>query len=324
MSTPELELTFPIMRYDITMPLFEGRVEIPGVRLKPVRMSSMIFKEEPALKHGDFGVGELNLGYFLPAIEAGWELAGLPVFVKRKPVYQFVFCRVDAGIDTPKDLEGKRIGTRAYRTAITVWLRGLLQQYHGVDRTKLRWVVWSGEVFPVYDEGAQIEPPADRSKDPVESLLDGEIDALITDISDAQLFARLEKSPQVKRLFPNYLDEDYRLYQQTGIYTPVHLITLSRTLDARYPDLARRLFEAFEKAKQLAYEDILSDRAGFSVVYLRERMKEQLERWGDPWRYGIAANRHTIDTFIAYNVDQGMIRAAPAYAQIFAQSVLDT
>jgi len=109
-ASQALEIPFPIMRYDITMPLFEGRVEISGVRLKPVRLSSMIFKEEAALKHGDFGVGELNLGYFLPAIEAGWELVGLPVFVKRKPVYQFVFCRADAGIATPQDLEGKRIG----------------------------------------------------------------------------------------------------------------------------------------------------------------------------------------------------------------------
>ena len=34
------------------------------------------------------------------------------------------------------------------------------------------------------------------------------------------------------------------------------------------------------------------------MVYLRERLKEQIERWGDPWKYGIQANKATIDTFM--------------------------
>src|SRR5262249_56322201 len=80
-----LDLPFPIMRYDITMPLLEGRVEIEGVRLQPTRITSMVFKDEPALRTGDFGLCDLNLGYLLPAIEAGWELVALPVFSKRNP-----------------------------------------------------------------------------------------------------------------------------------------------------------------------------------------------------------------------------------------------
>ena len=93
MSTKDmLEIEFPVMRYDITMPLLEGRVPIEGVALKPVKSSSMINKEDPKVKAGDFGLMDLNIGYFLPAIEAGWEIIGLPVFSKRKPVYQLIFC----------------------------------------------------------------------------------------------------------------------------------------------------------------------------------------------------------------------------------------
>src|SRR5713101_8077970 len=137
-----LDLPFPIMRYDITMPLLEGRVEIEGFRLQPTRITSMVFKDEPALRTGDFGLCDLNLGYLLPAIEAGWELVALPVVSKRKPAYQFIFCRTDAGIASPKDLEGKRIGSRTYRTALTVWARGLLQHRHGVDLARLHWFIW--------------------------------------------------------------------------------------------------------------------------------------------------------------------------------------
>ena len=322
MSNP-LEIEFPLMRYDITMPLLEGRVVVEGVKLKPTSISSMISKEDPRLKAGDFGLMDLNLGYFLPAIEAGWEIVGLPVFSKRKPVYQFVFCRQDSKINSPKDLEGKKIGTRQYRTAMTVWARGLLRERHGVNVSEMRWVVQAQEVFPVHDLGAKIEY-VDSKRNMVDRLIDGEVDAIITDISDAKLFQIPEQNPKVKRLFPHYIEEDERLYQVTGIFTPVHLIVMSRKLDRQQPELAGKFYAAFEQAKKMAYEDILSDRAGFSVVYLRERMKEQIERWGDPWKYGIQANKSTIDTFIKYNSEQGMTRSELSYRDLFAASTLET
>ena len=319
-----LDLPFPIMRYDITMPLLEGRVEIEGVRLQPTRITSMVFKDEPALRTGDFGLCDLNLGYLLPAIEAGWELVALPVFSKRKPAFQFIFCRTDADIASPKDLEGKRVGSRTYRTALTVWARGLLQHRHEVDLPRLHWFIWGGELYPVHDQQTRVDKVADPSKSPVDSLLDGELDAIITDISDTKLFEQLENDARVRRLFPNYADEDERLYRETGIYTPVHLMVMSRQLDRRYPDLAGKLYAAFEQAKALAYDDILSDRGGFSLVYLRERLKEQRERWGDPFKYGLRANRSTLDAFVDYNVEQGMVRSRLADDQIFARGTLDT
>jgi 4,5-dihydroxyphthalate decarboxylase len=318
-----MDVEFPVMRYDITMPLLEGRVAVDGVSLKPVKTSSMINNEDPKLKAGDFGLCDLNLGYFLPAIEAGWELIGLPVFSKRKPVYQLIFCHADSGIRSPKDLEGKRIGSRTYRTAITVWVRGLLKDRYGVDTGNFHWVIQAKEVFPVHDESARIAY-VDAKRNMVERLIAGELDAIVTDISDTKLFETLENHPKVKRLFPDYLEEDRKLYKETGIYTPVHLIVMSKKLDRDHPDLAAKFYAAFELAKKTAYDDILSDRGGFAVVYLRERMKEQMRDWGDPWPYGIRANEPAIDAFVKYNHEQGMIRSKPSYAEIFAEGTLDT
>src|SRR5262245_9021969 len=322
MSQP-LEIEFPVMRYDITMPFLEGRVPIDGVKLKPVKSSSMINKEDPKLKAGDFGFIDLNIGYFLPAIEAGWEIIGLPVFSKRKPAYQLIFCRADSAIHAPKDLAGKRIGSRTYRTALTVWARGLLKEHFGVDFANVRWVLQAKEVFPVHDRNLKIEY-VDETKNMSQRLIDGELDAIVTDISDTKMFENLENNPMIKRLFSDYSNEDQRLYRETGIFTPVHMIVMSRKLDRDEPELAAKFYAAFEKAKELAYDDILSDRGGFSVVYLRERMKEQLAAWGDPWKYGLKANKSTIDAFIKYNVEQGMIRNAPNYVDIFAAGTLDT
>ena len=324
MSASEpLEIEIPVMRYDITMPLVEGRVAVEGVALKPARSSSMINKEEPKMKTGDFGLCDLNLGYFLPAIEAGWEMIGLPVFSKRKPVYQLIFCHADSGIRAPKDLEGKKIGSRTYRTALTVWGRGLLREHYGVNFSNVQWVLQAKELFPVHDTSVRIEY-VDEKKNMTERLIAGELDAIITDISDSKMFAKLENHPDVKRLFPDYVQEDQKLYRETGIFTPVHMIVMSRKLDREHPELARRFFTAFERAKEIACDDALSDRGGFSVVYLREKMKEQMKSWGDPWKYGINANRSTIDVFIKYNVEQGMIRSAPPLADIFPAGTLDT
>lgn len=323
MTGDTLEIEIPVMRYDITLPLLEGRVPIEGVRLKPVRTSSMINKEDPKIMAGEFGLMDLNIGYFLPAIEAGWQITGLPVFSKRKPAYQLIFCHAESGIRTPKDLQAKRIGSRTYRTALTVWARGLLREHYGVDFSDVQWILQAKEVFPVHDQNLKIEY-VDESKNMAQRLIAGELDAILTDISDTKMFDNLESHPKIKRLFPDYLKQDQQLYRDTGIYTPVHMIVMSRKLDRAQPELAAKFYAAFEQAKQIAYDDVLSDRGGFSIVYLRERMKEQMATWGDPWKYGIKANKTTIDTFIKYNVEQGMIRAASSYADVFAAGTLDT
>jgi len=179
------------------------------------------------------------------------------------------------------------------------------------------------EVFPVHDENLKITY-VDESKSMSQRLIAGEFDAMITDISDTKMFENLENNPHIKRLFPDYADEDRKLYRETGIFTPVHMIVMSRKLDRERPELAAKFYNAFEKAKAIAYDDILSDRGGFSVVYLRESMKQQSAAWGDPWKYGVQANKSTIDTFLRYNVEQGMIRKPLAYADIFAAGTIDT
>src|SRR4030095_2958175 len=152
-------------------------------------------------------------------------------------------------IRAPKALEGKRFGSRTYRTALTVWARGLLSERYGVDFSTVHWILQAKEVFPVHDQKAKIDY-VDESKNMSQRLLAGELDAIITDISDTKMFENLENNPKIKRLFPNYMKEDEQLYRETGIYTPVHMIIMSRKLDRQRPDLAAKFYAAFEKAKQ--------------------------------------------------------------------------
>jgi hypothetical protein len=99
---------------------------------------------------------------------------------------------------------------------------------------------------------------------------------------------------------------------------------MSETLDRQHLDLAGKIYVAFEQAKKVAYDDILSDMAGFTLVNVREKMKEQLKSWGDPFKYGMRANKGTIETFNQYNLEQGLVRTVVPLERQFAARTLDT
>ena len=42
---------------------------------------------------------------------------------------------------TPKDLEGKKVGVRAYTVTTGVWTRGIFQNEYDVDPYKVNWMV---------------------------------------------------------------------------------------------------------------------------------------------------------------------------------------
>src|SRR5581483_8654532 len=202
-ATKQLTLQVPSMTYDIMRPFLEKRVPIEGVEIQIGQAPVMIYKDEPTLREGNFGLADLNLGYWPQAIEQGWEIVALPVFSKRKGAYQFIFVRTDRGIESPKDLEGKVVASRSYGTSLTIWARGLLRERFGVDISKMRWVVWVKDHFPVYatpqnggkgDGTFEPELFRDPQKSVVNALLDGDVDAMITDISDGEAIRALKAS----------------------------------------------------------------------------------------------------------------------------------
>ena len=323
-NMPEsIEVPITPMRYDIMLPLLEGRIDIPGVMLKVERgPGAMVFADNPQLREGDFGLVDLNIGYLPQVIEQDWEVVALPVISKRKSVLQFIWVRTDRGIETPKDLEGKTVVASSYTTGITTMVRGLLLERYGVDTSTMLWKVDRPDFFTGYTE-ARVEY-WDERKNPLDRLLAGEADLMITDISDGRAWETLDASPEIKLLFPNYPDEDYAIYREMGIYPPMHLMVMSRKLDRAHPDLARRLFDAFQRAKDMSIEECLNDRAGFSVLYQRETFLEQRAKWGDPFAYGLSHDRRMFEAYMRYACEQGQTRTPLALDSVFAASTLDT
>ena len=320
----ELVLTTPRMRYPMTAALFDGRVSIPGVRLEKADVTPVIYDDVPDLREGNFGLADLNIGYLLPALEAGWQITAIPVFTIRGSHYQNIWVRTDRGIESPADLAGKTIATRTFRTAGTIWVRGHLQHQFSVDPYSIRWASQMNEAFPVYDERVQRDPGDSKRKHPLDSLLDGDVDAAIAAIIPPRDRDAWETDPRVEHLFPDYIAQGERLHAETGIVTPSRVIVMSRKTDREHPDLARKLFDAFEEAKSLAYKELYSDGTPGPVLFFHEFVMAQKARYGDPFGYGVAANRATIDEFIHYNLEQGLIRKPLSYEDVFASATLDT
>ena len=70
--------------------------------------------------------------------EGNHPFVSIPAFPNRKFRVSYIFVNGRAGIESPKDLEGKRVyvgGTAG------IWARGALLNYYGVDFTKVHWLM---------------------------------------------------------------------------------------------------------------------------------------------------------------------------------------
>ncbi|HEV7665519.1 MAG TPA: ABC transporter substrate-binding protein [Chloroflexota bacterium] len=316
----------PNFRYDIIQPLLQGRATIEGASLRPSGPNDLAgFFDNPKFKSGDFGLLDINMGDVVPAIDAGWDMSCLPVFIKRKPVYNYLWVRADRGINTPKDLEGKTVGTVGYSSSISVYTRGFLQQFSGVDLSKLRWLVNGPGPFAIHNPAIRIDQAAGPPKSSAQRLLDGEIDASTGDITDLTVWRALESRSNVKHLFADYQAENMKLLKQDGIYTPVHIIVIGGKLNRQQPQIARQAFDAFERSRQIAYEDAQSDATGYSLkTGMRELLRDEVAEFGEIYTHGLSNNAKVVDLFLDYCYDQGVTSRRLSREQVFAAGTLDT
>jgi 4,5-dihydroxyphthalate decarboxylase len=325
--TLEAQAALPNHRYDLMLPLLQGRVEVEGVTITPSGATERAgYFENPKFQNGDFGLLDTNVGDVLPANEAGWDMVCLPVFNKRKPVFNFLWVRADRGIESPEDLEGKTIATVGYASSISTYSRGLLARFHDVDLTRLRWLSAAPGRFPIHHGvESQIEYASGPPKSPVQRLMDGEVDGSTGDITASKDWLALESHAGVKRLFPDYMERNRQLWLEHQILTPTHIIVMGGKLYRDNPGLARKLYDAFDASKDMAIDDMLGDATGYSMLlHTREMMRDQMREMGDMYPMGIAANRNTIDWFLDFNLEQGLTKERMTYEQLFAKETLDT
>ena len=316
----KLRLTVACGDYEIVRALKEGTVEADGIEL--VMLTGMGPRERHwrMARKAEFDVCEANVGAYFMERDHGAALTAIPVFLHRRFRHGFLFVNAAAGIREPKDLIGRKVGGTNFQPASNIWMRGILEEEHGLPHRRVTWVVERSEdVAFTPPKDLRIEMIAPGKK--LDAMLaEGEIPALLSpDLP--RLFLAGDK--RIVRMFPDYKEIELAYFRRTGIFPIMHVTTIKREIADKYPWVATNLAKAFEEAKNIAYRRIANPRM-VPIAWVRTAWEEQEEVLGrDPWAYGLnPANRKTLATVLRYTFEQGMISCMPALEALFEDTDL--
>jgi 4,5-dihydroxyphthalate decarboxylase len=253
----------------------------------------------------------------------------IPVFISRIFRHRNIFVRTDSGIEKPEDLRGKRVGTTHYGSSATTWIRGFLQDQHGIKAGDMHWVeAVEGsdgstpkpqEYFLPKDFPLEKGPPG---VDESELLLTGRVQALMPPITPK---AFLDRDPMVRRLYPNVFDAEKAYYKETGVFPIMHAIAIRRDVADKNPDLPKAVFEMYSKAKQAAYADLETTTSlKVTLPWATQEFEETRSLMGDNfWPYGIKANRKELEAVMRYTHEQGLAKRRVDFEEMFHPSTLN-
>src|SRR5438128_10553095 len=258
----------------------------------------------------DFDICELAMTTYLCAHAHGKAFTAIPVFPMRAFHHGAILVNTKAGIRTPKDLEGRKVGVnRGYTVTTGVWARSILQDEHGVDLSKITWVLSGDEHVAEYRAPANVVP-IEKGKNIGDMLASGELVAAI---------GVEVKSPDVKPLIPDALEAGLTALRRRGHYPINHLVVIKDELIAKHGDLAADVFDAFARAKRHYVERLQAGRIE-KPTEVDEVHRRVMEIAGEPLPYGIAPNRIGIDALLGQALTHGIITKPVTAEELFAPS----
>ena len=292
-----VKLKIAVAEHPHTSAIRSGTIPIEGVEPEFITVKPQIGAFRRMVRDVEFDVCEIAPTTYIIARAYGSPFKALPVFVVRRFHHSGLLIRPDAGILKPKDLEGKKVGVRAYSVTTGVWTRQVLIDEFGVDNAKITWVVDDEEHVQQLKLPANvIHAPAGHTL--ADMMAAGEISA---GLAAAAGIGRTgnptggwqEVEANYPDLLPNAAELEADYYRRTRVY-PMHgTIVVKDSVLADHPWVAASLFEAFSTAKD----------AWVAQLNRGESKGETAVRYGalrqivgaDPLPYGIELNRATIE-----------------------------
>ena len=137
----KVPLKIAIAEFPHTSAVRNGSIPIEGVEAEILTVNPQIGAFRRMVRDVEFDVCELAPTTYVIARAYGAPFVALPIFVTRRFHHSGLLVRPDAGIKTPKDLEGKKVGVRAYSVTTGAWTRQVLIDEFGLDSSKVTWVV---------------------------------------------------------------------------------------------------------------------------------------------------------------------------------------
>ncbi|MCX4157586.1 MULTISPECIES: ABC transporter substrate-binding protein [Paraburkholderia] len=322
-----IELSLACQVTDRTRALLDGKVVIEGCKINFMSgPAEEIFQR--AFRHAEFDISELSLGTHLLTTardESGY--IGVPVFLSRSFRHSAIYVRTDRGIDFPQALKGCRVGVPDFQQTAGIWVRGMLGDEYGVDTRDVSWVVGGleqagREARVPYSLPGDIRIEPIGAEQTLSRMLDaGDIDAVIAP-KPPSCFGRNER---VRRLFPDFRSDEEAWFGKTGLFPPMHMLGIRRTLVEQHPWLPVNVYAAFRKSRDLALAELaVTDTLRVMHPWITSEFERVKSVMGDDyWRYGVKENRADLDTLQRYARSDGLIQEAVPMERLFATSTFD-
>ena len=272
------------------MKLGEASSDVVKFNFADVKVSNIEFK--PLVRLNRYDLGELAIVTYLQAREYGFPYVLLPATVVGRNQHHTIFYNAERGALKPSDLNGKRVGVRAYTQTTGAWVRGFLSEDFGIDIRRIRWVTFEDPHIAQYHDPA-IAERAPQGKVIKQMLIDGELDAAI--LGDVK-----EEGP-LKHLFPDH-EAKGRAWAKTHGGVPInHLMVVRKSIADERPDVVREVYRVLKES-----------RAAAGSVYDSGEF--------DPLRFGIANIRKSLATITGYALEQQLIKERVTPEEIFASA----
>jgi 4,5-dihydroxyphthalate decarboxylase len=295
-----VRIKLSVMPTGLTAPLTSGAVPVEGVELETFRPTTTD-QNSRAMIGLEFDVAEMSIAAYTKCLEQGIPLRAIPVFTSgRRFLQSGIYLSKASGLTSPGLLAGRAIGVPQYWISSCVWERHVLERMHGVAPAQVRWVSVEPERF---DGGlpADVDLRTVDGGDLAELMRDGEIDACL-------LQGGRPLPPELAELtrpaYPDIVAAEREYYHADGVLPLVHVTVIKQELVEREPWIVPALLAAYARAKEIAVADPSTDwplpPLGHQLPELRQLIG------GDPWPFGVTANRAAIETFLSAAARQGM------------------
>jgi 4,5-dihydroxyphthalate decarboxylase len=315
----KVRLKIAIAEHPHTAAIRDGSIPIEGVDAEFVTVKPQIGAFRRMVRDVEFDVCELAPTTYIIARAYGAPFVALPIFVVRRFHHGGLLVRPDAGIKTPKDLEGKKVGVRAYSVTTGVWNRQVLIDEFGLDASKVTWVVDDEEHVQ------QLKLPA--------NVIHASADTSLSDMmAKGELVAGLEGAAGIGRtgaptggwqeveadypdLLPNAAQIEAEYYARTGVY-PMHgTIVVKDAILAEHPWIAKSIYDAFDQAKKQWLERLDAGQATTAGDKKYQALQKIVGH--DPLPYGLKENLKTIETLEATAFKQGLTPRRMSIGELF-------
>ena len=274
-----------------TQALKAGRVSSPLVAFDFADVKQVFTQFKAMMRDLKYDFGEIALNTYLQGFEYGKPYVLLPATTLGRSQHHTIFYNAQRGTLSPRELNGKRIGVRAYTQTTGVWVRGFLADDYGVDLESITWVTFEDPHLAEYREPPNVTR-APAGKQVKQMLLDGEIDAAI--LGDVPLETPLA------HLIPDHETQARRWAHAHGGVPINHMTVIRRSIAESRPDVVREVYRLLVESRQAVSLPTGAD---------------------NPLRFGVTATRDSVERMIDYSFQQHLISHRPTVDEVYAEAV---